>query len=119
MPRAHRIYREWTPKSLLAWASTLGPHTQRVVEHLLTSQPHPECGFRSCLSLVALAKRYGAERLEAACRRALATSALTRASIAAMLKQGLDQLPLPEAEADGPKITTPWHENIRGATYYQ
>lgn len=119
MPRAHRLYREWSPKSLLAWATGLGPHTHQVVEHLLTSQPHPECGFRSCLGLLALAKRYGAERLEAACRRAILTSALTRNSIAAMLKQGLDQIPLPEAEAPASKITTHWHENIRGATYYQ
>jgi transposase len=119
MPRAHRIYREWSPKSLREWGATIGFHTQQVVEHLLRSQPHPECGFRSCLGIVSLAKQYGEERLEAACRRALAVDAVTRNSLAAMLRQGLDRLPLPETGEVSITALTPPHENIRGAAYYQ
>jgi transposase len=38
-------------------------------------RPHPEQGYRSCLGILRLAKRYGAVRLEAACTRAVAVRA--------------------------------------------
>jgi transposase len=41
-------------------------------EIILRSRPHPEQGFRSCIGILGLAKRYDAERLDAACARALA-----------------------------------------------
>ena len=38
---------------------------------ILADRPHPEQGFRSCLGILRLGKRYDEVRLEAACRRAL------------------------------------------------
>ena len=35
----------------------------------MRAKPHPEQGFRACLGILRLAKGYGVERLEAACRR--------------------------------------------------
>jgi transposase len=71
MPKAHQQYAEWTPQRLIQWAATSGAATSRVVEAILESRPHPQQGFRSCLGIMRLGKRDGAERLEAACRRAL------------------------------------------------
>jgi transposase len=116
MPKAHRQYAEWTPQRLITWAASSGVATSRVVETILASRPHPQQGFRSCLGIMRLGKRYGAERLEAACRRALKIGACSYKSLESILKQGLDNTPLPTT----PKAQTALdHDNIRGPKYYQ
>jgi hypothetical protein len=40
-----------------------------LIEIILRSRPHPKQGFRSCIGILGLAKRYDAERLDAACAR--------------------------------------------------
>ena len=62
-----------------------------------------------------LGERYGHDRLEAACRRALVTGACTYRSIESILKNGLDRQSLPAAAEVAPSID---HGNIRGAEYY-
>jgi len=115
MPTAHRHYVEWTPQRLIRGAATSGEATARVVETILASRPHPQPGFRSCLGLMRLGKSYGAERLEAACRRALTLGACSYKSIESILKNGLDHSPLPQTPPLG---SSPRHDNIRGPEYY-
>lgn len=115
MPKAHRAHLEWTPGRFLNWAVEIGPSTRDLVRHLLTHKPHPEMGYRSCLGLLTLAKRYGHDRLEAACGCALALGAPTRRSVVSILERGLDRLP-PDEDAD---VTIGTHENVRGPAYYQ
>jgi transposase len=115
MPKAHRHYAEWTPQRLIDWAAKTGAATAQVVETILASRPHPQQGFRSCLGLMRLGKRYGAERLEAACQRALALGACSYKSIESMLKHDLDRQPLLAKPAAVPPVT---HDNIRGPQYY-
>ena len=43
-----------------------GPATAALVAAIMASRPHPEQGFRSCLGIMRLGRRYGDERLEAA-----------------------------------------------------
>jgi transposase len=69
MPASHRAHLEWSPSRLVAWAGTIGPETGELVERLLASRPHPEHAYRSCLGLMSLARRYGNERMAAACAR--------------------------------------------------
>jgi transposase len=118
MPKSHRAHLEWTPGRFLNWAITIGPSTRDLVRHLLDNRPHPEMGFRSCLGLLSLEKRFGNQRLEAACQRALALSAPTRRSVLSILEKGLDSQPLPESDTAA-AATPPVHENVRGAAYYQ
>jgi transposase len=115
MPKAHRHYVEWTPQRLVQWAASTGEATARVVETILASRPHPQQGFRSCLGIMRLGKSYGAERLEAACRRALSIGAWSYKSLESMLKNGLDRSPLPEKPAGS---AAPHHHHIRGPEYY-
>jgi transposase len=49
----------------------VGPDAAVLVDVILRSRPHPEQGFRSCVGILRLVKRYGAERVDAACARAL------------------------------------------------
>lgn len=116
MPKAHRAHLEWTPGRFLTWAVDIGPKTRDLVRHLLETKPHPEQGYRSCLGLLSLSKRYGKERLELACGRALALSSPTRRSVLSILRRGLDQLPPLDEETTQ---TIRAHENVRGAAYYQ
>src|SRR5262249_40076447 len=75
MPKHHQKHLEWSPSRLAHWAGTIGPRTAQLVEAILADRPHPEQGYRSCLGILRLGKRYGDERLEAACRRALLAGA--------------------------------------------
>ena len=116
MPTAHRHYAEWTPQRLIQWAAHSGAATAQVVENILASRPHPQQGFRSCLGIMRLGKRYGDERLEAACQRALTLGACSYKSIESILKHGLDRSPVPEPPG---ATVSPRHPNIRGPQYYQ
>jgi transposase len=93
------------------------------VTKLLERYPHPEQGYRACLGLFSLARRYTDARLEAASARALATGAVSYRSIKSMLTTGVDQLPLPtaldpEASETPPARLPATHEHIRGPEYY-
>ena len=116
MPKSHREYAEWTPQRLIRWASKTGEHTAALIEKILESRPHPQQGFRSCLGIMRLSKRYGDGRLEAACTRALHIQSHSYKSVESILKHGLDQQPLPKPPSKQPAIE---HINLRGATYYQ
>jgi transposase len=118
MPKAHREHLEWSPSRLIDWARTIGPQTAALVAAILADRPHPEQGYRSCLGILRLAKGYGGERLEAACARAGAAHARSYRHVDAILKHGLDRLPL-AAEAPAPLTLVPAHENLRGPAYYQ
>ena len=115
MPKAHRAHLEWTPGRFLTWAAEVGPSTRDLVRHLLFRKPHPEQGYRSCLGLLSLSRRYGAERLEKAAERALLLGSPTRRSVDSILKQGVDRLPVVEEEV---LRELPRHENVRGPDYY-
>ena len=65
---------------------TMGDDTAALVEIILRSRPHPEQGFRSCIGILGLAKRYDAERLDAACTKALALGTCSYGSVAAILR---------------------------------
>ena len=115
MPESHRRHLEWTPGRLVRWAEGTGPRTAALVTAVMESRPHPEQGYRSCLGIMRLGKRFGGERLEAACTRALAVSALSYRSVESILKTGLDREVLPEATTP---MTPRQHENVRGPNYY-
>ena len=115
MPASHRAHLEWTPAKLIAWGQRIGVSTAAVVTWQLEHRPHPEQGYRACLGLLALVRRYSAERLEAACTRAMAIRAPHLRSVTNILNSGLDRQPSLFAATDSPVIE---HENVRGADYY-
>lgn len=120
MPSAHRKHMKWTPGRLLNWGQNIGVGTRAVVQWQLENRPHPEQGYRACLGLLNLSKTYGEERLEAACRRALAIGSPTRKRIIAILKARLDQHPDLFPAADTAAATASrTHANVRGADYFR
>jgi transposase len=117
MPESHRRHQEWTPGRIVRWAEKTGPQTAALVDSILRSKPHPEQGYRSCLGILRLEKRYGSARLEAACARGVAIRASSYRSVESILKKGLDSQPLPQRAA--PNTPFRRHAYVRGATYYQ
>jgi transposase len=116
MPEGHRRHAEWTPDRIISWAGKTGPAVAKLAEAVIASRPHPEQGYRSCLGIIRLADRYGPQRLDAACARALAVRSYSYRSVESILRNGLDARPLPP---DGPGPSHPTHANVRGANYYQ
>ncbi len=117
MPRSHRAHLEWTPSRLIRWASKIGPATGRLVAEILRSRPHPEQGYRACLGIMRLGRRYGAERLEAASHRAEHLRSASYRTVKNILSSSQDRLPFEEQDSHSiPR--TPVHANIRGASYY-
>ena len=114
MPSAHRAQAEWTPSRILTWAGKVGSGTRELCEAILADRPHPEQGFRSCLGILRLGKRYGDVRLEAACRRALGVRARSYRHVESILKNGLDRV----ASTDEPLSSPLTHENVRGRDYF-
>ncbi len=114
-PKAHQKHLEWTPDRLVRWGEAIGQSTGAVVQRILESKPHPEQGYRACLGLMSLAKRYTDPRVEAACFRALRSGAVSYRSVKSILEHGLDAVPLEE-----PATLTlpPTHAHVRGANYF-
>jgi transposase len=113
MPRAHRRYRDWTHERIRREAAAIGDDAAALVEVILRSRPHPEQGFRSCIGIIGLQGRHGAERVDAACARALSLGTRSYSSVATILRNRQDRVAGSGAET--PSLP---HENIRGPGYY-
>ena len=119
MPESHREYAEWTPQRLSRWASESGPCVGEFVQTMLLTYVRPEHGFRPAFGLISLAKRYGHERLERACARALRAGATQYRNVKSILEKGLDQLDeIPGLDTVDPAPVPEAHENVRGADYF-
>ena len=115
-PKSHQAHLEWTPSRMVNWAQQIGPRTAELFERILGEKPHPEMGYRSCLGIIRLAEQYSSVRMEAAANRAIRTGACRYQSVKSILKNSLDQQPLPELPS---QPLPPSHDNIRGAEYFE
>jgi len=115
MPAAHRAHLEWTPQRLIDWAQRVGMACGELVTRLLQTFKHPEHGYRSCLGLLGLSRRYGNARLEAACERALALGTFRYRHVRDLLANNRDLV----AQDAASEWTSPAHANVRGPGYYQ
>lgn len=116
MPEKHRRQKDWTPGKLASWARSVGLYTHRLVVGIMERRLHPEQGVKAGMGVMRLKKKYGRERLEEACRRAVEVEAFSYKSIESILDKGLDQqLPLDLGQSAEP---IGHHENIRGPEYY-
>ena len=112
---AHRAHLEWTPQRLIHWGSSIGMATGALVTRLLQSRKHPEHGYRACLGLLSLSKRFGKPRLEAACVVALELGTTNSRHVRDILLSGRDQV----AASTTMQWTSPPHAHVRGPDYYQ
>lgn len=112
---AHRHFGQWDANLELEWASTIGHGTHAFLQVLLTAAQLKEEGYRAAGGLKKIEKKYGAERLEAACLRAINIGAKSLSSLRSILRTGLDQ----QAATESPHQEAAFdHLNVRGAKYY-
>jgi transposase len=114
MPAAHRAHMEWTPQRLIHWGQSIGPATAEAVTRLMQENKHPEHGYRACLGLLSLAKRFGKPRLEAGCTLALQIGACQYRHVRDILVNNRDQ----SAPATAGEWVSPNHAHVRGPGYY-
>ena len=119
MPTSHQQYLEWNGDRFRKWAERIGTNTCKAVHAILASQRVEQQSYRSCMGLLKLADKYSAERLEAACRKALSyTASPSYKSIKNILAAGQDKMES-ELQALGSASTQNKHAITRGADYYK
>jgi transposase len=118
MPENHRKYLSYNDGDFLAWASGIGTSALAVVKSFLESGKASEQGYKACASLTKMADRYGHERVNNACKRALAyASQPSIRNIATILKNRQDAL---KGESVSHKPVMGRSQGItRGAEYFR
>lgn len=117
MPEKHSYYKEqlgWDADYFLSVMRKIGTNATEVTTKILASHNFPEQSYKACCALINLAKRYGNERFEIACKRALTGSRVTYTMIENILKNNLDK----QNMLDFPTNFIPPHSNIRGNNSY-
>lgn len=116
MPSNHREYLNYNADEFRVWASNVSKSTEEVVKYFLTSGSVPEQGYKACVSLTKLGKRYGGKKkLETACERMLAfSSSPSIRTIATLLKNSSELNKSAVASDDSNKYGI-----TRGAAYWK
>lgn len=118
MPENHQheaIRRGWDAAYFRRQAQRIGPDTAQAIDMLLERRIFKEQTYNSCLGVLRLGGKYGHDRLEAACRRAVKAQSITYRMLKNILERGLD---MADAQLEC-KFSTPDHDNIRGPQQYQ
>lgn len=114
MPSKHRFVSEWNAERFVNWAESLGDNIKSVIENILAKKRHPEQGYRVCIGILSLSKKYEKDELDKVCRKALCYNYYSLKWITNCLKNNnyktLDELSVSKVLPD--------HENIRGQNYY-
>ena len=98
---------------MISWGEAIGSEVRAMVEKVLSDRPYPEQAYRSCLGILNLAKKYGKERLNRACARALSYGSYSYRSVKTILEKNMDKIQEETLAAE-----LPLHENIRGGGYF-
>jgi hypothetical protein len=96
-------------------ASQIGETTGKSIDRILTSKVFVEQTYDSCIGVLQLGKKYGNDRLEAACKRANQGNRITYRIIKNILENNLDKVQLKETSLNS---FIPEHTNIRGPEAY-
>ena len=114
MPEPHREYLRYNAEYFREWSKSVGEAAQEVVKYFLTSGHTAEQGYKACVSLTKLEKRYGKKRLEQACARVLTfSSSPPIRTVTSLLHNVKTDKPVAEAESGGQYGIT------RGAAYWK
>lgn len=93
MPASHQAYfkqKGWDPEYYLEQARRCGPSSAEYFRKILDSRQVVHQAYQSMLGLLRLRKDFGAERLEAACKRALGGHSYSYATVAKILENNMD-----------------------------
>lgn len=115
MPKAHQEQTKYSVSHIKGWAKKIGPQTIDFIDHMMVTRAFPQQAYRACYGLLRLSERYGADRLEKACAKALVIGATRYQQIESILKNKLEEVPIHSLAT----TQLPTHSNVRGADYYK
>jgi transposase len=118
MPPAHKHYarmKGWNSEYFTEKASQVGENTVAAIQKILEQKIFIEQTYNSCLGVLRLGEKYGNDRLEAACKRALAGYKVNFTIIKNILERNMDKA---TSQIDL-FFNIPDHENIRGSDSYK
>jgi transposase len=118
LPANIQFINELNFEKLISWASSIGECTKQVITNIIDTWPHPDQARRSCMGILQMSKKVGAERLEKACQRAIYYGNYRYRTIKLILEKKLDMEPL-QIEIELEQYRIGHHENIRGNSYYK
>ena len=117
MPEKHKMYADWNAERFVSWAASIGEHTKAVITAILQYHKIEQQSYRACMGILKLGDKYGVNRLESACTKALSfTPNPSYRNVDSILKSGQDKLAAPKEDTP-----TGINENFgftRGADYY-
>lgn len=113
MPPEHQFYDGWSPQRMINWGEAIGPEVKAMIEKVLESRSYPEQAYKACLGILNLPKKYGKERVNQACKRALEHTCYSYKSVKNILEKNLDKI-----QEETVVRKPPVHQNIRGYRYY-
>lgn len=117
MPESHLRYRQtkgWDADYFLSRASEIGPASAETFKRVLSRNKFPEQTYNACLGFLSLAKKYGNDRFEAACQRALPVAWPTYRLIKNILENNMDK----GSKQPHAAKYIPRHDNLRGSNAY-
>lgn len=113
-PVAHTRVLEGEPKALILWAESVGPNTQKMIQHHLQDRADLTNGLRAARRMRDMARIHGETRFEEVCAYALPLNITTLRSVESILKKSPDK----SAQKAVPTAVRPSHDNVRGAGYF-
>jgi len=118
MPEKHKKYQEtkgWNAEYFLHRGKELGECSFEIMNRILEARTFTEQTYNACIGILRLGDRYGKDRLENACKRAMQAPRVNYRLIDNILSNNLDK------QTEDEMIlfeTIPDHENVRGSQAY-
>ena len=117
MPESHLRYKQtkgWDADYFMYQASKIGDNAAEIFKRILARNRFPEQTYNACLGLLSLSKKYGPQRFEAACTRALPAAGVTYGLMKNILANNQDKI----VEQTTRNVYIPEHVNLRGKDVY-
>lgn len=115
---SHRFVSEWTPEKFINWADRISPDVKAYITYILDQKIYPEQAYKSCVGILSMEKKVGAQRLVRAVQRATYYQIYNYKAIKKIIEGGLDIL-FDQEQAAPVQASLPFHDNIRGKDHYK
>ena len=113
-PPHHQYYADGDPDALLIWGERVGAAVLRHLQYHLTERTDVANGHKAASALRKEARLHGESRLEEACAYALSINTFALKSLQSILREQPDKRPNLKVQP----VSTPIHDNLRGANYF-
>lgn len=114
-PANHQYIAAWNTERYINWGQKIGSEAEQVIQMIFESKAHPEQGFRSCMGILNLVKKYPQDDFLKACKKAVYTGCVSVKFIENTIKTKSFNL---DPEEELRQIGAIIHENIRGKEGY-